>query len=94
MFNCVYVCVFACTGECRCLQRTQESDPQELELQIVVNHLICVLEIKPRFSGRAGCDLNHPVVFKPAVFAHTPHSKIQATELCLSVAVLQWGMKL
>lgn len=94
MFNWVYVCVFVCTGECGCLQRTQESDPQELELQIVVNHLMCVLETKAWFSGRAVCDLSHPTVFKPTVFAHTPHSETTATELCLSVAVLQQGMKL
>ena len=56
-FNYVYVEERVCAHKCRCPQRCQI--PLELRLGAVVSHLIWVLGLELRSSGRALCALNH-----------------------------------
>lgn len=50
--SCSWVCIF--THECRCLQRLVLSDSLELELQVVMSHLIRVLGTELGFKAILG----------------------------------------
>lgn len=78
-------CVCACA--LRGLQRV--SDPLELELKVVVSHLMWVLETEPRSSGRESSAPNHWAV---SLFLHfllnELKSKVLAKIRCRQIG--QW----
>lgn len=47
------MCVWVCAQECGCLQSPELTDPLELDLQVIVSHLVWGLRIKLGSSGRA-----------------------------------------
>lgn len=61
MYACVPLCVGAPVGQKRVL------DPLDLELQVVVSHLMWGLRTEPSFSAGAANTLNHWAIF-PATF--------------------------
>lgn len=59
IFSCVYVCVWFVHMSVGALGVLEALNPLELELQVDVSHLTCILGTEPRSSGRAESILNH-----------------------------------